>query len=209
VEKRAGVLVAAVIVCASCDLAHQATRPEQAGRVICVRCRAPLQRAQDAHIETAIGLAVTGLVLYIFSNLYPLVVIQVNGTTRRANLLDAAAGLYRQGHPLLSALVFLTIVAAPVAQIGGMLYLLVPLQQGRAARGQKFIFRALVQVRMWSFVEVFMLGALVATVRLTAYAKVIPGVALWSFGTLMLTLAALTHVTSPEQYWHWAERRRA
>jgi len=45
-------------------------------------------------------------------------------------------------------------------------------------------------------------------VRLSSYAEVIPGVALWSCGLLMLTLAALTSQTSPEQFWRWVEQRR-
>jgi hypothetical protein len=37
---------------------------------------------------------------------------------------------------------------------------------------------------------------------------VVPGIALWSYGMLMLTLAALTSRTSPEQFWYWAEKVR-
>jgi hypothetical protein len=53
-----------------------------------------------------------------------------------------------------------------------------------------------------------MLGVLVALVRLSAYALVIPGIALWSCGLLMLTLAALTSRTTPGQFWRWVERSR-
>jgi paraquat-inducible protein A len=67
----------------------------------------------------------------------------------------------------------------------------------------------LAQLRPWAFIEVFMLGALVALVRLTAYARVVPGVALWSCGLLMLALAALTSRTTPGQFWRWVDGNRA
>src|ERR1700688_190068 len=42
------------------------------------------------------------------------------------------------------------------------------------------------------------------TVRLSKFAHVVPGIALWCCGLLMLCLSALASVTSPEQLWRWA-----
>ena len=53
--------------------------------------------------------------------------------------------------------------------------------------------------------EVFMLGALVALVKLSALAEVIPGVSLYSYGALMLALSALTSITPTEQFWRWVD----
>jgi paraquat-inducible protein A len=200
--------MSSVIVCSSCDLAHRAgVAPASAGTQ-CARCRAPLQRPENGNIDTAIALSFCALVLFFLSNAYPLVTIEVNGTTRATTLLGAAFGLYTQGHAGLAALVFITTVLGPFLQIASLLYLLLPLRRDREAPGQNTIFRLLAQVRPWTFVEVFMLGVLVALVRLSAYAIVIPGVALWSCGLLMLTLAALTSRTTPGQFWRWVERSR-
>jgi paraquat-inducible protein A len=200
--------MSSVIVCPSCDLAHRIGVAPASKGTRCARCRAPLQRPEIGNIDTAIALSLCALVLFFLSNAYPLVTIQVNGTTRATTLLGAAWGLYAQGHAGLAALVFLTTVAGPFLQIASLLYLLLPLRRAREAPGQNTIFRLLAQVRPWTFVEVFMLGALVALVRLSAYALVIPGVALWSCGLLMLTLAALTSRTTPGQFWSWVERSR-
>ncbi|HEY2529934.1 MAG TPA: paraquat-inducible protein A [Xanthobacteraceae bacterium] len=167
-----------------------------------------MQRPENGNIDAAVAIAICALVLFFFSNAYPLVTIQVNGTTRATTLLGAALGLYAQGRAGLAALVFMTTVVGPFLQIVSLLYLLLPLRRGREAPGQNTIFRLLAQVRPWTFVEVFMLGVLVALVRLSAYARVIPGVALWSCGLLMLTLAALTSRTTPGQFWHWVDRNR-
>jgi paraquat-inducible protein A len=176
---------------------------------LCARCRAPLQRPENGDIDIAIALAICALVLFFLSNAYPLVEIQVNGATRTTTLVGAALGLYSQDHTGLAALVFLTTVVGPFLQIASLLYLLIPLRREREAPGQNRIFRLLAQVRPWTFVEVFMLGVLVALVRLSAYAHVIPGIALWSCALLMFTLAALTSRTTPGQFWHWVDRGRA
>jgi paraquat-inducible protein A len=197
-----------VIVCPSCDLAHRAGTAPAVERTRCTRCRALLQRPENGRIDTAIALAFSALVLFVLSNAYPLVAIQSNGSTRATTLVGAALGVYRQDHTGLASLVFITTVVGPFLQIVSLLYLLIPLRRKRQAPGQNTIFRLLAQVRPWTFIEVFMLGALVALVRLGAYARVVPGVALWSCGFMMLTLAALTSRTSAGQFWRWVEASR-
>jgi paraquat-inducible protein A len=197
-----------VIVCPACDLAHRLTAAPARGRGQCARCRTPLQRPENASIDTAIALAVCSLVLLLLSNAYPLVAMQVNGSSRDTTLIGAALGLYAQGFTSLGALVFLTTVAAPLLQVVTLLYVLIPLWSRRRALGQSIALRVLIRVRSWNFMEVFMLGALVALVRLSNFAHIVAGTALWSCALLMLCLSALTSVTSTEQLWRWVERSR-
>jgi paraquat-inducible protein A len=197
-----------VIVCPACDLAHRLTAAPASGRGQCARCRAPLQRPENASIDTAIALAVCSLVLLLLSNAYPLVAMQVNGSSRDTTLIGAALGLYAQGFDSLAALVFLTTVVAPLLQILSLLYVLIPLWRRRHPLGQNVVIRVLTRVRSWNFMEVFMLGALVALVRLSNFAHIAPGISLWSCALLMLCLSALTSVTSSEQLWRWAEESR-
>ncbi len=174
-------------------------------RVRCVRCRAELYRTNSAGIDTAIALGVTALVLLALSNAYPLVALQLNGSARATTLLGAAAGLYHQGYAPVAALVLATTVLVPLFQISGLLYVLLPLRANRRAPGQNELFRALTHLRPWAMSEVFMLGALVALVKLSALAEVIPGVSLYSYGALMVALSALTAITPTEQFWRWVQ----
>jgi paraquat-inducible protein A len=137
------------------------------------------------------------------------VAIRYNGATRAATLIDATRGMFEQGHIALALLVFITTVLGPLLQIGSLLYVLIPLRGKRRAAGQNIVFRTLTQIRAWTFVEVFMLGVVVALVRLSAYAQVVPGVSLWCCALLMLNLAALTSRTAPEQFWRWVELSRS
>ena len=197
-----------VIVCPACDLAHRRTAPPKRGRMLCTRCRAHLQRPVGAAIDTALALSGCALVLLLLSNAYPLVAMHINGSSRETTLIGAAHGLFAQGDDSLAALVFLTTVLAPLIQIVGLLYVLIPLGRNRRAVGQNAVFRLLTRVRPWSFMEVFMLGALAALVRLSKFAHIVPGISLWSCVLLMVCLSALTSITSPEQFWRWADRGR-
>jgi paraquat-inducible protein A len=197
-----------LILCPACDLVHRSSAAPVRAPTLCARCQAPLQHAAGAGIDTAIALAACAVVLLLLSNAYPLVEMQVNGSSRETTLIGAALGLYAQDYDSLALLVFLTTVIAPLLQIASILYVLIPLRRGRRAPGQETVFRLLMQVRPWSFMEVFLLGALAALVRLSNFAHIVTGVSLWSCALLMLCLSELTSITSPEQIWAWIDRSK-
>jgi paraquat-inducible protein A len=200
--------VSSVIVCHACDLAHRLDSLAASARVRCVRCRAELYRTNDRSPDTAIALAATALALFILANVYPLVAMTVNGTTQMTTLIGAAQAYYEQGYGALAVLVALTAVIVPLIQILTLLYVLVPLRLGRIVRGQNLMFRMLAALRPWGLTEVFMLGAVVALVKLSAQAEVSPRVSLLAYGLLMLSIAAFTSATPTEQYWLWVKAQR-
>jgi paraquat-inducible protein A len=197
--------MSALIVCHACDLVHRRQAIQSNTRVRCIRCNAELYRTNAASIDLALALSVTAAVLLLLSNLYPLVELELNGTRRVTTLLGAARGLYAQGYGPIAALVLITTIIIPLFQIGSLFYLLVPLRSRRRAPRQNELFRVLTRLRPWAMSEVFMLGALVAVVKLAALAHVVPGISLFSYAALMLTLAALTSITPTEQFWQWVD----
>ena len=62
--------------------------------------------------------------------------------------------------------------------------------------------------RIWSMIEVMMLGVLVALVKIADYATVVPGVALLILWVLVFILAAIQASFDPRGVWErieWAE----
>ena len=198
-----------MIVCHACDLVHRRDAILDKARVRCVRCQAELYQTNSAGVDSAVAVAISALVLLLLSNVYPLVALQLNGSVQTTTLIGAALGLYRQGYASIAALVLLTTLLVPLFQILSLLYVLLPLRLNRRAPGQNELFRALTHLRPWAMPEVFMLGALVALVKLAALAEVIPGIALFSYGALMLALSGLASITPTEQFWKWVEGSRA
>jgi paraquat-inducible protein A len=200
--------VSSVIVCHACDLAHRLDSLAANSRVRCVRCRAELYRTNDRSPDTAIALAATALALFILANVYPLVAMTVNDSTQMTTLVGAARAFYEQGYGALAVLVAFTAIIVPLIQILTLLYVLVPLRLGRVVPGQNLMFRLLTALRPWGLTEVFMLGAVVALVKLSAQAEVSPRVSLLAYGLLMLSIAAFTSATPGEQYWLWVKAQR-
>ncbi len=57
--------------------------------------------------------------------------------------------------------------------------------------------------------EVLILGMLVALVKLAHIASVVPGIALWAFGALMVLLAAASAAFDPREFWARISAARA
>jgi paraquat-inducible protein A len=101
-----------------------------------------------------------------------------------------------------ASLVFVTTILIPAVEMSLMLYVLLPLKLGQVPQGLAPILRVLQSVRPWSMTQVFILGVLVALVKLQHLAHVVPGIALWSFGGLILLLTAAMSSFNRHELWN-------
>jgi paraquat-inducible protein A len=65
--------------------------------------------------------------------------------------------------------------------------------------------RCLHALQPWQMMEVFMLGILVAMVKLSSLATMVAGVAVFAFGALIVVLAAAATVFEPRLIWERVE----
>ena len=158
-------------------------------------------------LERTLALALSAAVLFIVANSFPFLAFDMKGQVTQTTLISGAIDLYQQGKAELSALVLLTIVVAPLAQILLLLWVLIPLRWNRVPWQLPDAFRLLRHAQPWSMMEVFMIGILVAIVKLMDMATIIPGLALWSFVLLMLVLTGAVSSFEPEAVWEKLEQR--
>jgi paraquat-inducible protein A len=82
-----------------------------------------------------------------------------------------------------------------------MLFILVPLKLRRRPWKLALLFRAIRAFQPWGMMEVFMIGILVAAVKLVKMARIIPGTALYAFLVLIFVLAASAAALDPHIVW--------
>ncbi|AYQ43576.1 MULTISPECIES: paraquat-inducible protein A [Burkholderia cepacia complex] len=190
-----------LIACHECDLLQREVRVPPGGTLRCRRCHAQLYRNRTDSLERALAFTVASIVLFVISNLYPIVGLSVSGTLVETTLAGAVRVLYEDGMWPLAGLVFATTILMPVVQIAGMLWLLLPLRAKRVPALAGFVFRLCHLAEPWGMTEVLILGLLVALVKLAHIASVVTGVALYSFGALMLVLAAARAAFDARELW--------
>jgi len=192
---------APLIACPECDLLQYET-PLPRGRFACChRCGIALYRRTTGSIDRSLALTIAAIALMVIANSLPIASIEVRGETIETTLLGAVHVLYRENRELVAALVFATTVAAPVLELGSMLYMLLPLRLGRVPAHLSLAFRLAPVAREWGLIDVFMLGVVVSLIKLGNLADVVLGPALWSFGVLILTLTAIGVFFNPREIW--------
>jgi len=190
-----------LIVCPECDLLLQEISLPPGGSACCCCCGATLYRNLPDSLNRSLALTVAAAVLFLVANAFPVLGINLQGNGNAVTLLQAVQELWRQDMPLVSTLTFVTAILVPGLELVMMLYLLLPLYRGHVPPGTSLIMRLLHAIKPWGMVEVFMLGILVSLVKLVQDFRIIPGVALWSFGGLTLLLAALASSFNQRDVW--------
>ena len=192
---------ASTIACHECDLLHKIQPLPDGGAARCVRCDALLYYQKKDSLDRTLALTIAGLVLFIVANTFPFLAMKSGSIVRETTLITGVKGLYAQGMQSLALLVFLTSILVPFVHIAGMLYVLVPLKLNRVPRNLALVYRFIRSLQPWGMMEVFMLGILVSYVKLGKMAKIIPGLAIYSFVVLIFVLAGAAASLDPRIVW--------
>ena len=191
------------IVCEGCDAVYQRQplRRRQVAR--CARCGAELDRHAGEQSARVLPLTVASLILFAIANLFPIVEIQVKGLHSQTTLAGAVVVLSTEGMSPVALLVLATTILFPLLQLCILFYLLVPMARERKPAGFGILVRILQTLRPWGMIEVFLLGVLVAIVKLSSLAQVVAGPALWAFMGLTVLLTAVLSF-NPRAFWEMA-----
>ena len=197
-----------MIACHECDLLHRLGSIPPGTSARCTRCGAELSRHRPKSLERTLALTIAGLILFALANSFPFMAMSLEGQYRQIILLTGINELYHQGMPLIAILVLFTTIITPLLHLSGLLYVLLPLKLNRLTPAIWRVFRWIRHLQPWSMLEVFMLGILVALVKLTKMADVVPGISLYCFLALIYVLAAITASLDPNRVWNkWWENR--
>jgi len=198
-----------LVACHECDLLHRIPRHEGPRCVSrCRRCNAALHRGVENSIDRTLALTLAGVVLFVVANSFPFLAFKLQGQETQTTLISGVIDLYHQGKWEIAILVLLTTIAIPLIQLLIQLYVFLPLKFNRVPWNMATVFRLAQNLSPWSMMEVFLIGIIVAIVKLVGMAQIIPGLALWSFALLIVTLAATAANMDSQVVWNRVEYQR-
>ncbi|MEK0083529.1 paraquat-inducible protein A [Benzoatithermus flavus] len=179
-----------MIACHACGLVHRL--PPMTHRTIatCTACGTPICRRIERSIEKTLALYLGALLLFVVANAFPFMTMSLEGNATATTILDGARALYREGMWPVALVVLLTGTVMPLLKITGMLYVLLPLQLGVRPKGLSAAFRWIDKLHPWSMMEVYLLGVIVAYVKLSDLATIHLGYALYAFVAAIILMAA-------------------
>jgi paraquat-inducible protein A len=198
----------ALIACLHCDLLQRIPDLAPGASARCPRCDRELWRRREDSLNRTLALALGAALLYVVANSVPMLGLTIVGRDASTTVIGGAVHLWDNGQEIVAILVLLTAVVAPALQIGLMLAIVLGARQEHPPQWVGTLLRHHPISRIWSMIEVMMLGVLVALVKIADYATVIPGLALFLLGVLIFVLAGMQAAFDSREVWeriHWAD----
>jgi paraquat-inducible protein A len=190
-----------LIACHECGTVQHMRALPEGGAARCARCGAMLYRQQRDSIEHTLLLTLAALILFVIANTFPFMTFELEGSAETSTLLSGVWSLYRDGMWPLALLVLLTATLVPLAWLLSVAYVFLPLRLGRVPWGVARVFRITELLRPWAMMEVYLLGVLVAYVKLSALARLELGTALFAFAGLIVVMIAAEAALEPHEIW--------
>ncbi|GAB6049343.1 paraquat-inducible protein A [Hydrogenophilus islandicus] len=179
-----------VTVCPECDWVVQLPRSPSERRLRCPRCRALLWRG-ERDPRALLPWIATAWLLWFASGIEPLAQLELLGRTTEVTLWTLAAALAAAHEGGLAAVVAVTTVVAPVTLLATYTWLLLPLWRRRPVPGIRTLLRYAHWHRHWAMLDVFLLGVVVAAVKLGGMARLLPRGSLLAFVAFTVILAVI------------------
>lgn len=182
---------ASLVRCPGCDKLHRAEHVAPGGA--CDRCGGKVHGRKPDSLQRTWALTLGAALLYIPSNLYPVMTISQFGNAESDTIISGVVALFQAGwYPVAVAILFASIIV-PCLKIVSLTILLITVQRGShwdpAARTK--LYRIVEAVGRWSMLDMFTTSLLVALVQLGNLMSIEPGVGATCFaGVVILTMLA-------------------
>lgn len=190
-----------LVACHECDMLFHRDDIPAGARADCTRCGAELYRHVSNSLDRSLALYLSALIFMVIANVYPFITMQTAGISATTRVSSGGLALYEFGMGQLGFVVFLTSILFPLICVAGMIYLLIPVRFGALPPFYAPVYRLVKACEPWSLLAVFMLGTLIAAVKLRALAQVIPGLGMFGFVMLLITYSAARASFDPEVLW--------
>ena len=197
----AGMSTGEIISCHECDHFHRFVPIPSGATATCDFCGSFLYRNTANALNRSLALYITAFILFLIANFFPFLSLTLGGRVVENILLSGGWAMHEMGMSDLGVLIFMTSIGFPLVTMLGMLYLLIPVKFGVLPPYAGRVYRYSEMVTPWSLVSVFMLGVLIAIVKLQDIANVIIGTSFFALTGLLIIYAAARANFDPQVIW--------
>lgn len=190
--------------CHVCDLLVRREQGDSAAHHVCPRCGSAIHgtRFPDSIARTWALLASAALLL-VPANLYPVMTVTRFGMGEPNTIMSGVLHLIADGAWPLGLLVLFASFVVPISKIAVLAYLLLSVERGsrHRLRDRTRLYRVTEVVGAWSMVDIFLVGILVALVRIDGLAEIYPGIGASFFGAAVVLTILAAHAFDPRLLW--------
>jgi len=191
-----------ITTCEVCDLVNEIPPLHDGERLKCRRCSHILVSIYPHASLRILGIGCSALLMLFLSVCFPFLSFSSNGAVYNMTLLDTIIVLLGHEYHLLGSLLCLVLLVFPLTYLLSVLYLAWSfLNKQRRLFLQRLFARWFVVIEPWLMVDVFLIGVLIALVKMHSLVDIELGLSFWAFCGYVLLL--LKTVTLVDRRWLW------
>ena len=198
---------ASVVACDTCGLVQEVAGLVPGTVAECTRCGAFMGGLSSARrLEITAALSIAALILYVPANIYPIMKMYLYGGYSESTVWDGIKLLMENDQWFVAIVVFLASMVIPLVKLAGLFALVVTARMGwgRRLRSRTQLYKFIDAIGPWAMLDVFLLAVLVAVVKLSTWAKILPGPGLLAFAMVVVLTMLASAAFDPKLIW---ERR--
>ena len=190
-----------LVACHECDLLMRKPQLAHGEKAECLRCGYELYAHRHNVVERSLALVIAALLLYVPANFLPIMELNLLGQSSQDTVWSGVVGLFDTGMQGIAAVVFLCSMGIPLLKLLCQLAVLLTIRLDVGRSYGLLLYRIYHHLRDWGMLEVYLMGVLVAIVKLADMAAITVGLGLVCFISLLLVQVWLEVVMSPHQIW--------
>lgn len=173
-----------VMVCQHCGMQFKV----KTASATCPRCLAQVQFRRQACIEKTLALLLSAAIMFMPSNIYPIMFTNYLGKNIGSNIVDGVVSLWGMGSWFVAAVIMFASLFIPAFKILALGYLLWTARHGRNKRSRFLsrVYRVVALIGKWSMIDVFVVIIMSSIVRMTGLLVMAPGLAIICFCLVVL-----------------------
>ena len=190
-----------LVACHECDLLMRKPKLAHGEKALCPRCGYELYAHRHNVVHRSLALVIAALLLYVPANFLPIMQLNLLGQSSQDTVWSGVLGLFNSGMQGVAVIVFLCSMGIPLLKLLCQLTVLLSIHFDVGRSYGLLLYRIYHHLRDWGMLEVYLMGVLVAIVKLADMAAMTIGIGLACFVALLLVQVWLEVVMSPHQIW--------
>ncbi len=169
----------------------------------CTLCGSRVFFRRPNSISQTLALVITGFILLIPANVYPVMTVLYLGSESNDTILSGVMSLIDYGMYGIAIIVFIASIAVPVLKLLGLLFMVmivklkIPLDKKQSAQA----YRVIEIIGKWSMLDLFVVSILVTLVNLDAIATITAGIGATAFSAVVVVTIIAVHTFDPRLIW--------
>jgi len=160
-----------------------------------------MKLSDASRIEVSRALVLTGLILYIPSNVLPVMTMTIVGTAEPLTVLGGVEELYNSGLPLIACVVFLASIVVPFLKLGALAWILFLHGKPAYKKERNTVHRIVHTIGSWSMVDIFLLSVLAAVGQLGTLAEIRAEPGALFFAAVVVCSLLAAEIYKPRLIW--------